>query len=290
MKNALLLNHKFDFQKTEESVVQQLQKVKRPMNYNELFYSCSVRSSSSNEVYSDNTDPKEKFRQYFCDHKRSNVVFISGGMIALRDWFPSTQNNLFQPEPYNEKILGNCGLSFDAGYECAKREPYLKDWFNDSLSIHRFNRRKRAALVEFHVRNFFKINYNQFFVEPSNNKKYEIPAIDDFGLNFPISKGRHVYIKVDVKSFSKDGKDGVVRSPKDKVVYLFADIDEYDNVWMYGFGKGDYLNEIGIKEGSLSIIRNNFLLPIDKLIVMLNICSIGMDYIEVLNNIIKHDY
>ncbi len=285
MKNSLLLNYKFDSDKTEDAVVKELQRVKRPLSYHELFHSCAVRSSR-NEVYSDKTDPKEKFRQYFADSSRTNVVFIAGGMMALRDWFPTTQKNLFPPEPYDEKIIGDCRVAWDAGYEIAKREPHMKDYFGDSFSMHRLERRKRASLVEAHVKNFFEERYSEFYVNPSNHKRYELPAIDDFGLRFPISRGKIVDLKVDVKSFSSSqNKDGVIRNPKNSVVYLFADIDSQNNVSMYGLGKGDYLTEIGITDRSLTIIRNNFLLPIDKLIVMLNISKFNMDYIEILNNI-----
>lgn len=285
MKNTLLLNYKLDFDKTEQAVAVELNRVKRPMYYHELFCSCGVRSSS-NEVYSSNTDPKEKFRQYFADCKRSNVVFISGGLIALRHWFPTEQKTLFSPEPYDQKIVGNCSISWNAGYEIAKREAYMKDWFSDAFTSRRLERRKRGSIVEFHVRNFFENNYNEFFINPSNHNKYNLPAEDDFCLRFPISKEKMITLKIDVKSFSEsEQKDGIIRNPKDDIVYLFADIDNNEMITMYGIGKGNYLKEIGIKERSLMIIRNNYLFSVDKLIVMLNIARRGMDYMDILNNI-----
>lgn len=285
MRNpTLLLNYKFDSDLTEKNVIKELDTVKRPMHYGELYHRCVVNLAT--EFFSNNTNPAEKFRQYFSDHSRSSVVFIKGGFLALRQWFPTPQSSLLPAQPYSEYITGNCDISWEAGYEIARREPYMFDYFNDSFTFHRRERRKRGSLVEFHVREYFRKNYSDFFIDASNANRYEKYADDDFGLQFPITKGHKVTVLLDVKSFSDhENKDGIVRNPKNSIVYLFADIDKNDMISMYGFGKGEYLKQIGISEGSLCLIQNNYLMPIDRLIVMLNIAKCGMDYKEILNSI-----
>ena len=286
--NSLFLNYKFDGDMTEKNVEIELDRVKRPMSYKELYASCAAHTT---ELFSVNTKPVEKFRQYFSDNQRKNVVFIEGGYLGLKSWFPTNQRSLLPAQPYSEIINGSCDVAWEAGYEIARREPFLYDHFNDRFTTRRRDRRKRGSLVEFHVRQFFKENYPNFYVEPSNHMKYDCAAVDDFKLRFPISNNNVVTILIDIKSFSEnESKDGIIRNPKDGVVYMFADIVKDDKIVMYGFGKGDYLKEIGVKEGALVKVTNNYLMPMDKIIVMLNIANVGMDYKSILSSIKSTNY
>lgn len=270
----MLPNRKIDWAQTHKGVVKILADEKLPWHYKQLYHK-AVRFSKG--LYSENTKPIEKFRQYYAEHRRETVGFIPGGYLVLRRWFVSkSQLHLFPSTPM--VLKGNCIVSYEAGYEQAMRQPHMKDHFNDAHTPERHERRRRASLVETHIKHYFATNYAEFYAPPTNRGKYELPAKEDFFLcllerRFP----------VDIKSWSyeRGGKrGGWARNPGDGIMYLWGDWQDDDTVLMNGICSGSWLKTIGEDHGDLVYISDNSPWPIECLLVMLNMARAGMDYID----------
>ena len=267
------MSHKIEWRQTHVNVVRHLAQALTPWHYKQLYHETAVRDARA--IYSDKTDPIEKFRQHYAEQNHSDVAFIPGGYMALRRWFPD-KNQLKLFGPHNWKIIrGDCLVSFEAGYELANREPYMRDWFRDAKTISRQERRRRGFLTEAHVRHFFEMNYPSFYVRPSNFQKYARPAGDDFSLHFD---GRS--LAIDVKSWTKrdDPRKACIRSPKDAMVYLFADWTKDEDVVMCGMSSGEWVKIIGQCEGALTWIQERDIFTIEILLVLLNMTQMDIDY------------
>lgn len=271
------MGNKIDWIRTHHNVVKYLSTKKKPVNYRELFDNCVEYCL---ENYSDGTIPLEKFRQYYDDTDRDGVLFIPGGTIALKRWFPNkAQLPLFAPLPHPEILRGNCIVSYDTGYEQALRQQHMVDHFNDANSIYRIERRRRAALVESHIKHYFLTHYPTFYIPPSNDKQYNKPSVDDFGLKFL----RYPTILVDVKTWTENNngdKSGVIRRIKPNVLYLWGDWVDDDSVQIDGFEFGAWLSQFGITNENLTFVRNKWLFETEILLVILNMALDGIDYSE----------
>ncbi|MBU1067904.1 hypothetical protein KKE60_08960 [Patescibacteria group bacterium] len=263
---------------THRNVIRTLSESMMPWPYRDLFESTIMWSAV--DTYARTTDPREKFRQHYAEQRHPPVVFIpdTNGYLGLDLWFPDkSQLSLLAPKPI--EIRGDCIVSYEVGYEQAKREPYMFDHFNDADTLPRHERRRRAALVEGHVRSFFEHVYPDYYRPASNAGQYERSADDDFQLVLPT-----VRLLMDVKSCSYEDDDGQknspVRRPKTNVVYLFADWKDDQTTELYGIGSGGWIKATGTMQGELTHMSYNKTFSIECLLVMLNMARIGLDYIQ----------
>lgn len=267
-----MLNAKIDWKATHRRVVDILAMERLPWHYRQLYHKAVVFGSGQ---YSDKTDPVEKFRQYYAEHKRAGIGFMPGAYLVLKKWFPDKQQlGLFPNKPMI--LHGNCIISYEAGFEQANRQRFMKDHFNDTDTVHRHERRRRAALVESHIKHYFSVNYGEFYAPPTNHADYEAYSNEDFFLCLP-----QLRIAVDVKSWSykHNGQDiGVARKIISDNVYLWGDWADDETVLMHGVCGGEWLKIIGENKGELTHIPNNLTWPIDCLLVLLNMTRSGMSY------------
>jgi len=277
---------RLNLEQTHKNLVRLLEKKLRPIQYREAFSECKDWVDTS-DAYSDKTDPVEKFRQRYAEHDHSDVCFIVGGYLALSRWFPTRQQMQLIPPDYPITIEGDCIVSFDAGYETAKREPYMLNKFNKSPKSW-LDRRRIGALVEHHIANYFRHNYPRYFKEPGNKGNYESHAKEDFTLCTEYNT-----IKVDVKSVSEYKSDEidtfVVTDPNDVGVYIIGDFCQNTNrTTMKGMTTGDIVRLLGEKSTrreDMYFVGTNHLWSVEPLLVMLNMADCGMEYAEYKRNI-----
>jgi hypothetical protein len=224
---------------------------------------------SYGKKYSDKTNRKEKVRQLFSEH--DNNVIVYNGYFYLRDWFRGCQRNLIEPTNIIcPRISFN--LAFDAGYELAERKEYLKDWQKNKNTGYWYKNRRTGYLVEYTVREYFRKEYSEFYIEPSNKNDYRIPAVDDFSLRILDRT-----IIVDVKQENEIGLR-CIRNPKKNVVYIFARWrDNIQTATIIGMTTG---SDVISKNIGLNNIDNNILLPVEMLFAILNMARTGIDYWE----------
>ena len=216
--------------------------------------------------------PGGKGAQYYAEHHRPDVAAFPGGRIGLRRWFGTLrQMQLFQPSEY-VVIHGSCVLSYETGFEQAKRQPHMKDWYSDAYSVGRHERRRRGALVETHIKDYFKKTYPFFYRPPQNEGKYDEPAKEDFVLDLGGSK-----VSVDVKSWTEDR--GYIRKPQPGTFYVFADWRDDDTTIINGVTGAAWIRAIGEANDELYHIQRNHVSSIDCLLVYLNMTSMGLDYV-----------
>jgi len=268
---------KMDKGATHKNIIELLESELIPWHYRMIYHKAAV---FTDEYFSDSTDPAEKLRQsYGKERKDKEVINLSGGYLAMRYWFPDRKQPFLFHRSLPVVIKGNCIVSYDAGYEQAKRSEYMKDWYKDRGTVSRSERRRRGSLVEAHVSHYFATKYPKMFVPPSNKGKYASPAIDDFGLRLP--NGQLYLVDVKSKSYEKNGNGvTVARKIHDRVIYLYADWKDDETVLMHGVANGEWLRMIGDDSGYTTHISDNFFWPIQCLLVMLNMSKSGMDYMD----------
>lgn len=260
-----------DWTATDKRVVKNLRRVLRPVQYRELFRNSLVGSIDG---YGEKTDPAEKFRQHYSEHYHTSIVLIPGGDVGLRYWFPlAHQPQLVGREPL--VVEGRCLVSYKAGYEHAKREPHLRDWFGDADTEQRFDRRMMAYQLESHVRDFFLSNWPSFCRPPSNHGRYERPAVDDFQIRLPDG-----CYKVDVKSasFSELMQEHYMVRRIHDVIYIAGKWDsKEEKAIVQGIVTGKWLQKAaGCSDGSFFTSRE--LMSFEILPVMLNMAKCGMSW------------
>lgn len=269
-----------DWIATHKNVIALLQTELLPWHYRQAYH--KTVSFASGE-YSNKTDPVEKFRQYYAEHYRGDVGFVKGGYLVLRSWFPNQKQLSLLSLESPRLIKGNCLVSYNAGFEQAMRQPHMFDHFGDANTKARAERRRRASLIETHVKNYFATNYQEFYRPPSNHLDFTKSAKEDFFLKLP-----EVTLPIDIKSWSfkrDDGRnEGVARNPSDHIVYLWADWQEQEeNVLMYGVCSGNWLKVVGEQNIELTHITDNLIWHIDCLIVMLNMNRADLRYMPFRN-------
>lgn len=272
--------YKINFTATEQRLIEELQKRNDLLHYRTAYDLYAVLDRT--ERYSEKTDAAEKIRQYFSEKYSASIMTVNGGYLALRRWSPSRQSQLFSLPPTGI-IPGSVSVGWNAGRDFGRREKHLKDHFKDAHTNRRLQRRQRASLTEFHVSDYFKTHYPEFWRPASNADDPEHGARDDFSLEVESVPGRKIILPFDVKSLTDadedDDKDerersGVVRWMHEEIIYLFADWDECQNqAVMYGFDSGVYLRDFGIKNKDLMLVKTRSLIPIDVLLVLLNIAK-----------------
>lgn len=267
-----------DWKQTDRNLIRLLSQELRPIHYTEAFNRTKVWSCAS---YNEKTDPVEKFRQRFGEGDgEPGFDFIRGGFIALSRWFPLRHSLSLLPPQEQVIIEGNTIVSFDAGYETAKREPHMQNKFNKSPQAW-YERRRRGMLVESHIANYFRINYPRFFIEPSNKGQYENPAKEDFTL-----KTDWTTIAVDIKSLGEDNDETfvVTRPCADVSIYIIGDLLEDKNQTIItGFTTTDIVKVLGEKQSQVNdawIVNTRDTWSIEPLLVMLNMADCGMNYNE----------
>jgi hypothetical protein len=272
--------YKINWPATERKLFEALQEQNNLIHYRTAYDLYTVFDQK--ETFSEKTDAAEKVRQYFAENCRPEIMAIDGGFLALRRWAPSRQSQLFSHPP--SCIVPGCVYTgFDSGYDLGRRVPYMKDHFGDAQTDSRYRRRRKGALTEFHVNEHFRVLYEEFWRPASNAGDYRRASLDDFRLEVPYAPGKKIILPIDVKSLTDSDKDddeddrersGVIRKIHDGIIYLFADWDEEKKqAVMYGLDSGAYLQDIGVKVNDLTLINSRNLLPIDVLLVLLNIAK-----------------
>lgn len=261
-----------DWEATHEAVIKYLSVKLCPAHYRTVYDSCAIHAARG--VYSVNTDQGEKLRQYYAEHDRPDVAAFPGGFIGLRRWFSDPrQAQLIQP-PERVLIRGQCVVSYDAGFEQAKRQNYMQDKQNDAHTTHRHDRRRRAALVESHVKDFFKYKYPEFYRPASNEGQYSQYAYDDFGLDYGDG-----FMLVDVKSWTNER--GFMPDPKKNIMYLWADWisdkEKGDAVQLNGFISGAWARVVCEQGDKLWTVERNHVFSIDQFLVFLNMRRHNLD-------------
>lgn len=255
---------------THRKTIRYLESKLLPILYKEIYHNVVV-FDQSNKNYGENTDPIEKFRQHYSDFDRPETVFIKGGYIGLRRWFPDIKNKsmLFPDESTYKKIVGNLVVAYNSGYESAKREPFMKDHFKDAFSITRKERRRRALIVEGQVKSFFETNYPEFYRNPSNHQKYEVACEEDFYLKI---NGEFKKIDVKTPTYNENGfETSLIRNLQNSVYYLFADLSHEEETVMMCINSGLFAKTEAKKIGQLYHISHKHLTNIECLLVALNL-------------------
>lgn len=267
-----------NWDETHVNIVRYLGERRLPVHYRTLHDVVGLVYLPGRSYGANTSSAAEKLRQHYAEGDQLDAVAFSGGLIGLRRWFANSyQLQLLQPAD-KVVIRGNCILSYDAGYEVARREPYMKDHFSDAASPYRQERRRRAYLIEAHVRDFFRTNYPEFYVPPSNDGKYAAWATEDFFLKLPQGT-----VSVDVKSWSGQDEDGdacgYIRRPNPKVVYVWADWRDNDTTIINGMQPGGLATMFGeLTDSGLTKVNGKQVQSIDRLLVMLNMARVRLDY------------
>lgn len=249
---------KIDWKKTDFNARRILEERLVPIHYKGLCDESAVFIEG--DPYSEKTNHHEKFRQHFWEHDQPNIIAVPNGYMVLKRWFPRpivNANRLFL-DAIPLQIKGNCIVSYDAGYEQAKREPFMMDHYHDANTPSRKQKRMKAKLAEAHVQNYFATHYSSFYCEPTNYNKYEKPAKDDFRL---IIGENTIY--VDVKTTSYENEFGLpvsfVRNPKPNVLIIVADWMNDETTLIHGMAGTSWMKATGIS------INGNYHVPSDKL-------------------------
>lgn len=282
-----------DKKKSHRNLLSLLRRGLLPIHYKQP--GLLVMDHLSNKRYSEKTDATEKFRQYYAETYRSDIGICEGGFYVLREWFPRVSANgqlsLLPPEN-TQTIEGNCLVSYDAGYEQAQRSKYMKDHLGDKGTIDAYERQRRGALVEAHVKSYFRIHWPEFYVPATNQGQYATPSCDDFSLAIPDEK----LLVVDVKSESYINNQGqgvsVVRNPKKSLIYIHARYCDDQTTEMKGFYSGDWCQNLGIHNARSGLIHipDNHLWPISALFVFLNMAKGGLSYKKFVQTLRQESY
>ena len=275
-----MINNKIDWRATKKNVIRYLSGILRPEKYSFIFNKPGLVIRRSDQFFGENTKPIEKFRQYLADPERKEFFYCGGGLLFLKRWFPETVQ-LLAITIGIVKLDTSSSIAFDAGYEYAKREPFLYDWQNNKGTIKKYIRNRRAFLLESHIRYYFKIKYPSLYIEPSNKDNYSEYAMDDFSFNLFGS----IY-NVDVKSYSYEKENGsrvaVIRAPKKNIIYIFGDVTESGSIIINGVAGGGWLRILGRtnKKSGLTHVEHKQIHNIECLLVMLNMAENGLYYKE----------
>ncbi len=274
---------RIDWTRTHKNIVNKLNDKKLPIKYDEVGLAVF---DHSRPAYSDKTNPTEKVRQYYAEHNQPDITFCRGGYLVLSRWFPQASSQMsLLPPPITVQIDGDIMESFEAGFDCANRWPHMFDHYGDSMTIQRRDTRREGALVEAHVRLYFKENWPQFFREPSNKGQYTKAAIDDFSLVLPFGT-----VPVDAKQESYVAESGngvaIIRKPKPNVLYIVAK-RQYNSVVISGFTSGRWCQQLGAVDQALMHIESNHLWSIEALVVALNMARSGINYFDYLKRLAK---
>ena len=281
---------RIDWIATDKNVIAGLSRTLVPEYYRHACENYAIWSVG--EDYSGKTDPDEKFRQHYSEHQNKSIAVAEGGWVVLRRWFDPVGNgqlNLFAPLR-RIVLLGDPLLSYDTGFEQAKRQPHMKDHFGDANTDERYLRRRRGALVESHVKDYFKKNYSSSYIPPSNEGLYDRWASEDFFLSWD---GIAVSVDVKTPSYIDDffgGGTTVARNIRANHVYIIADwVNEKNTVGVAGFLTGSWFVEMGSRnyDSGLTHINERYLWDFDVLLVRLNLAGSMLSYTGLRNTLYK---
>lgn len=273
---------RINWTETNKKLVEELASNLTPMHYRQARH-LAVWGESSNG-YSDKTDVAEKIRQRYGERYQDEIGLVSEyGDLVLRRWFPDQlQSRLFSPEDMwpgqSIVIQGDCIVSYETGFEQALRQQYMKDHFSDAESEYRYERRRRGALAESHVKHFFQTQYPEYYDSPSNEGQYRKPAKEDF---FLITDFTTFPIDVKTWTHTDNGKNhGYIRKPKRDVIYLFADWLNDDTTAMHGIAGGRWIKYIGETYNGLTCITDDRIWSIEALLIALNLDLRNLSYLD----------
>lgn len=279
MNRPGFINRQPDWDQVHKNIVAYLSRLMIPCPVSTVYRECYA---PTDKIYSEKTDPVEKLRQRYGNEGALKEVIVvpSTGDLALRRWFPQyRQLALLEPESNSIIIKGDCIVSYEAGYDMGRREPHMKDWFNDYGTKYRHNRQRLGKMPEFHVKHYFEVNYPGFFREAPNHEKWDQSSTIDFSLVIPSAKGVNYRIDVDVKTWT-DKDVGFVRKLHGDIVYLFCEWQQDNTVRLDGVEWGRNLSLFyGLGSGT-NIIQGRHLVSMDVLFVILNMAAKGLDYTE----------
>ena len=269
-----------DWQQTDRRVITYLTDKKRPVKYTALF-EADVMRYLPNASYGDKTHPVEKLRQRYGnerDRPHPAIVTLPEGFVALRRWFASMAQLQLTAPTELEAIEGDFVIAYEAGFEAGMRLPHMINYKGDHNTPRGRKRLQEAFLVQQHVAEYFRTHYPGFYRAPSNEGKYEQPAVDDFRLVLP----NGVTYIVDIKSWTDDGEDGqgrgLIPGPRDHIIYIWGEWQEENGrhrIVMTGYQDGHTAKALGTRKqyGNRIVyeINGRSVYSIEQFLVMLNI-------------------
>lgn len=280
-----------DYKETHKRLVSTLKAERRPLHYREAYLRCVALDHSA--PLGLKTDPVEKLRQYYAEHDRPDILFVGNrhGYFVMKQWFPLRSQPSLLPPDEQVAISGDVLVSHDAGYEHAKREPHMMNHYGRNREP-LFDRRRTAYLVERHVKNFFQVNYQEYYRPPENESAYDKHCDHDFILRTPY---RPIYVDVKSWSYRSEG-DGaqiaVIPNPNAVRLYLFADLlPDTNTVVMRGIMTGEMVKLLGIQSNganrTMFHIAENNVWSIDVLLVLLNMAKCNLSWHDFENGILR---
>lgn len=193
----------------------------------------------------------------------------------LREWVDLTQAQFNFDS--NIKIELTLKSAVSGSVETVRRYEYMLnkneggtkkiEHATDASLSFRLNR----FIIEKSVADYYKENYSEFYLPPSNEKKYRQPASDDFRMR--INGKTYLF---DICTPNKDGTIGNVRQKKHADIHIIAQ-DKGGYIYMTGFVTGKAFGKtwpIGYEYS------------INKLLFWLNCQKQNISY----NQIVKHTY
>jgi hypothetical protein len=255
---------RIDADQTFAAIFRALECELRPIHYNEAHDRFVVPDWSDH--YGSKTNRREKLRQMFSEVDRG--IHVHDGYLYVNAWFELLDPSLFSPPPLAANRM-NEDEHFAAGVDLGRRWSHLHDHFSDSGTPWRQHARYIGAKIEKSVQHYFARRWPEYYRPASNDGDYKRGAPDDFTLELPQGS-----LIVDVKRWNTDFDTVQARSPKPKVIYLFAEWNEREKrADMHGFLRSNSDAGSGLQEFPANEMHN-----IRRLIVLLNMTRLGLSY------------
>lgn len=233
----------------------------RPMHYKELTRKAIAKlgyHEGDVSMFRASEDVRERLPERFRD-----TIYLSGNNLyamAFRRWFRCGQLTLgnYVDEPV--RIKGSATSGSEGAFNALMRAPYMEDHFGGKIEV-RNRVRAKGLVLEQHVKDWFKLHYPDFYLEPRNAGIWQQPCSEDFRLNV---NGRVLHI--DVAGRNRNGTFG--GSKKSTDIHLLCDIDGSDVFW-FGTESGERWTE--------NVFEVNSMSPANML-VYLNCAANKIDY------------
>lgn len=274
-KEFAFIRYPSDYVQTERNLIKLLATEKMPIGYQEAYRRCNVQDFSQPPLGA-KTDPVEKLRQRYAEHDHTSIGYAAG-RFYFKHWFPDgLQPSLLRPDEI-QAVDTSPYISYDAGYNYGMRTPYMVNHYAKS-SRKWFERMRIGGIVEYHCASFFMANYSDFYLPPDNESDYKSPCSHDFQLKTPFLR-----FYIDVKSIIEyeEAKSAVVSEPKKNHLYLFASIEQSNQVVMRGIMAADKVEKYAtVRAGARRdyIVSEHSMRSIDTLLVFLNMAKCGENW------------
>lgn len=198
-----------------------------PLHYRDLTRMALEYIGKSDDL----TKRAEDVREKLPVDRRFGVFYTQRPLcyMAKRRWFPSSQLDLLNVTAKTNpiRIEGSVSSGIEGAYVTLMRNPHM-------MAKVDLRTRCRGLVIEQHVADWFQRTYPEFYLPPSNENLWEVPAADDFRLSIP---GGGI-IHVDVASPNRNGEYRL--NKRTTMLHLYAAIaDNRRDVILVGTKLGD---------------------------------------------------